>query len=105
MSIETDTVPARKPGFLTRSRGLLKGLVMVLAVVAVVAWVALGVGLYLDVERGLKLGLAIGAAVATEALFWTAAALLGVSVVEARKRIWRFITGRGGQPQDPSRQP
>ena len=39
---------------------------------------------------------AIVAAVTTEALFWTVAALLGVSVVEARKRIWRKITGRAG---------
>ena len=35
------------------------------------------------------------AAVATEALFWSVAAALGLSVLEARKRIWRKITGRG----------
>ena len=66
------------------------------SVAAVAAWAALGIGLYLGVERGTRLILAIVAAVTTEALFWTVAALLGVSVVEARKRIWRKITGRAG---------
>ena len=42
-----------------------------------------------------RITLVLVAAVTTEALFWTTAALLGVSVVEARKRIWRRITGRG----------
>jgi hypothetical protein len=60
----------------------------------VCGWVSLGVGLYLDVPKGTRLILAVVAAVATEALFWTCAAALGVSVFEARKRIWRRITGR-----------
>ncbi|MBX7249302.1 MAG: hypothetical protein K1X35_09705 [Caulobacteraceae bacterium] len=30
-----------------------------------------------------------------EATFWCAAAAIGVSVFEARKRLWRFIIGRG----------
>lgn len=105
MSIETETVAAPKRGLLSKGKGLLKGLVIFLAVAAVVAWIALGVGLYLKVEFGPRMALAIAAAVTTEALFWSAAALLGVSVVEARKRIWRFITGRGGQPQDPTPRP
>ena len=67
-----------------------------LLVGAVAAWISLGIGLYLDVSRGARLTLAVVAALATEALFWTVAALLGVSVVEARKRIWRRITGRAG---------
>lgn len=100
MTIETETVPAPKRGLLARSRGFLKVLAIVLAIAAVVAWVALGVGLYLKVETGPRFGLAIAAALSTEALFWTMAALLGVSVVEARKRIWRWITGRGGRAPD-----
>lgn len=59
----------------------------------------------MKVETGPRLGLAIAATLTTEALFWTMAAQLGVSVVEARKRIWRWITGRGGQPQDPTPRP
>ncbi len=95
MTVEIET-PAAKPGVLTRGTGFLKVLAVLLLVAAVAAWVSLGIGLYLDVERGTRLTLAIVAAVATEALFWTTAALLGVSVVEARKRIWRKITGRAG---------
>lgn len=95
MTVEIET-SAAKPGVLTRGKGFLKVLAVLLLVAAVAAWVSLGIGLYLDVERGTRLTLAIVAAVATEALFWTTAALLGVSVVEARKRIWRKITGRAG---------
>jgi len=95
MTIEIET-SAAKSGVLTRGKGFLKVLAVLLLVAAVAAWISLGIGLYLDVERGTRLTLAIVAAVATEALFWTTAALLGVSVVEARKRIWRKITGRAG---------
>lgn len=95
MTVEIET-SAAKPGVLTRGKGFLKVLAVLLLVAAVAAWVSLGIGLYLDVGRGTRLTLAIVAAVATEALFWTTAALLGVSVVEARKRIWRRITGRAG---------
>lgn len=95
MTVEIET-SAAKPGVLTRGKGFMKVLAVLLLVAAVAAWISLGIGLYLDVERGTRLTLAIVAAVATEALFWTTAALLGVSVVEARKRIWRKITGRAG---------
>ena len=60
------------------------------------AWAGFGLVLYLDLDRGARISLVLVAAVTTEALFWTTAALLGVSVVEARKRIWRKITGRAG---------
>lgn len=88
--------PAGQPaGAVKRSRKFLWTLAGLVAVVAVCGWVSLGVGLYLDVDRGTRLILALVAAVATEALFWICAAALGVSVFEARKRIWRRITGRG----------
>ena len=95
MTIETETAPAAKLGVLSRGKGFLKGLAVVLLGGALAAWNSLGIGLYLDVSKGARLTLAVVAALATEALFWTTAALLGVSVVEARKRIWRKITGRG----------
>ncbi|WP_374389378.1 hypothetical protein [Brevundimonas sp.] len=95
MTVDIET-SAAKPGVLSRGKGFLKVLAVLLLVAAVAAWAALGIGLYLGVERGTRLILAIVAAVTTEALFWTVAALLGVSVVEARKRIWRKITGRAG---------
>ena len=86
---------AAQPSGVRRSRKFLWALVALLGVCAVGAWVSLGVGLYLDVSKGTRLILAVVAAVATEVLFWTTAAALGVSVFEARKRIWRKITGRG----------
>jgi hypothetical protein len=95
MTVDIET-SAAKPGVLSRGKGFLEVLAVLLLVAAVAAWAALGIGLYLGVERGTRLILAIMAAVTTEALFWTVAALLGVSVVEARKRIWRKITGRAG---------
>ncbi|WP_292226931.1 hypothetical protein [Brevundimonas sp.] len=94
MTIETGTAGKTKPGVLTCGKGFLKVLAGLLLVAAVCAWISLGIGLHLDVDRGARITLAIVAAVSTEALFWTVAALLGVSVVEARKRIWRWISSR-----------
>lgn len=91
---EDDAVGEPKPGVLKRGKGLLKMLAVLLLIAAVCSWIALAVGLYLDVGRGARVTLAILAALGTEALFWVTAALLGVSVVEARKRIWWRITGR-----------
>lgn len=93
-----DTVAAAPSGPVSgvrKGRQFLWTLAGLLGVCAVCGWIALGVGLYLDVSRGTRLILAVVAAVATEATFWTCAAALGVSVFEARKRIWRRITGRG----------
>ena len=80
MTVDIET-SAAQPGVLSRGKGFLKVLAVLLLVAAVAAWAALGIGLYLGVERGTRLILAIVAAVTTEALFWTVAALLGVSVV------------------------
>ena len=95
MTIETPAAATEKKSILKTGRGFLIGLSIVVGVAAVAAWVALGVGLYLDVSRQTRIILAVVAAVATEALFWSIAATLGLSVLEARKRIWRKITGRG----------
>ncbi|MFT4914029.1 MAG: cytochrome c biogenesis protein CcdA [Brevundimonas sp.] len=95
MTIDVETA---KPGLLKKGKGFLWTLAAFLGVAAVCGWVALGIGLWMDVERTPRLILAIVAAVATEALFWTVATALGVSVLEARKRIWRRITGRGAEP-------
>lgn len=88
-------VVAPPSGAVRKGRKFLWTLAALVAVCAVCGWIALGVGLYLDVERNTRLILAVVAAVSTEALFWICAAALGVSVFEARKRIWRKITGRG----------
>lgn len=95
MTIETPSTAPEKKSLLKKGRGFLIALSIAVGVAAVGAWVALGVGFYLDVSRQTRIILALIAAVATEALFWSVAATLGLSVLEARKRIWRKITGRG----------
>jgi len=95
MTVETETPVAPAGGAVRKSREFLWTLVGLTAVVAVCGWISLFVGLGMGVERQTRLILAVVAAVSTEALFWIAAAALGVSVFEARKRIWRRITGRG----------
>ncbi|PLR28756.1 hypothetical protein SGCZBJ_00975 [Caulobacter zeae] len=92
LKAEIETLPAGDR-VLRRGKGLLKVLVTLLAIFAFAAWIALGVVLYADVGRDLRLAAALAAAISTEALFWSVAALLGVSVLEARKAIWRRITG------------
>lgn len=95
MTVELNRRSKDQPGLLQRGRGLLWMLTVILGVAALIAWIALGVGLHLGVESSTRLILAIVAAVATEALFWSAAAALGVSVLEARKALWRWIVRRG----------
>lgn len=90
----TEPLAAAKPSLARRGRRWLWTLAALLAVAAVSAWIALGVGLWMDAQRGAIFVLAIVAALATEALFWTCAAALGVTVFEARRRIWRRITGQ-----------
>ncbi|MCO8019887.1 hypothetical protein NI456_13565 [Brevundimonas diminuta] len=66
-----------------------------LALPAAIAWIVFGVGLYLGVESSSRLILVIAAAVATEAIFSSLAAELGISVLEARKTLWHWIARRG----------
>ena len=93
MRRNNEAVGKPRSGVVERGKGFLKVLAVLLLVSAICAWIALGISLYLSVERGTLVTLAIVAAVATEALFWVAAALLGIPIVEARKRIWRRSTG------------
>ncbi len=62
--------------------------------VCLVSWVALGLGLFMDAPRNTRLLLATFAALATEGLFWLAAAVLGVTVFQARRRIWSWLSRR-----------
>lgn len=97
MTVETnaDPVAASPEGAVRKGRKLLWTLALIVGAVAVVGWIGLAASLPLELDRSWRLGFAIVAAVATEATFWMCAAALGVSVFEARKRIWRKITGRG----------
>jgi len=57
-------------------------------------WIALGLGIAMEVSKGTLFVLAMLAAVATEGLFWVAAAVLGVTVFQARRRIWGWLARR-----------
>lgn len=87
--------PADKPDLIRRGRGFFWLLTAVVAAAAVAAWAAVGVGYWMEVSRGTWIILVVAAALTTEGLFWSLAAALGLSVLDARKRIWRWVTGRG----------
>lgn len=60
---------------------------------AVGAWAALAVFYFVTTPSISDWTMAVAVvAVATEIAFWATAAMLGLSVWEGRKAIWRFIT-------------
>lgn len=61
------------------------------AVVLVVAWGGLVAGYFIGVSKTMWLVLVTAAAIATEVAFWVVAAILGISVVQARGRIWAWL--------------
>ena len=65
------------------------------AVLCLTCWIALGLGIAMEVSRGTLFVLATLAAVATESLFWLAAAVLGVTVFQARRKIWNWLSRHG----------
>src|SRR5690606_2912955 len=84
-----------RPDLIRRGRGFFWLLSAVVGAAAVAAWGAVAVGYWLGVSRATWVILVVVAAVATEGLFWSVAAALGLSVLDARKRIWRWVTRRG----------
>ena len=61
------------------------------------AWLGV-VGIYFtDQSKALWVGTVAGAAVFSEIAVWTTAAILGLSVIESRKRIWARIRAPFGQ--------
>ncbi|NZA25460.1 hypothetical protein H0E84_03615 [Luteimonas sp. SJ-92] len=58
------------------------------------SWVALAVGIALGVGTAAMFVLATLAAVTTEGTVWLAALLLGVSVYQARRRLWETLRSR-----------
>jgi hypothetical protein len=55
------------------------------------SWIGVGVGYLIHVEKSTWVVLVVIAAFATEALFWCVAFMLGLGIVEARGRIWRWL--------------
>ncbi|HMB38945.1 MAG TPA: hypothetical protein VKO85_07695 [Wenzhouxiangellaceae bacterium] len=62
--------------------------------ICLACWIALGLGIAMEVSRGTLFVLATLAAASTEGLFWLAAAVLGVTVFQARQRIWNRLSRR-----------
>ncbi len=68
---------------------------LVLAVVwggALIGWAALVAFHFTDPSAKWWTAAVAGVAVLTEIAFWTTAALLGVSLWESRKKVFRFLT-------------
>src|SRR5262245_52975248 len=68
-----------------------------LATVAVLSGIACAIVIYVDAGMTARLIAATTFALSLEGTVWTTAAAIGVTVFEARKRIWRFLTFRGKQ--------
>lgn len=63
---------------------------------AAVTWIAFFAAAKMGIlDKPTAIGIATIGALALEGTVWCIAAAVGVSVFEARKRIWRFLTGRG----------
>lgn len=59
--------------------------------VCLAAWVALGVGLFVHFNVRIWTVIVTTAAISTELFFWLLAAALGVSVFQARRRLWEHM--------------
>lgn len=70
----------------------LKHLVGIAGLAAFLAsWIAVGVGYVIGVEKSTWVVLVVIAAFASEGLFWCVAFMLGLGIVDARKKIWRRL--------------
>ncbi len=72
--------------------GFKKLLVIGAGLACALAWIGLAAGLVVGVGTPLRVVLVTAAAVTTEVLFWAVALLLGLKVVEARRKIWAWLT-------------
>jgi hypothetical protein len=90
----------KKTGDLAAALGRSKGKKGVLAVggaICLVAWATFLISMAVGVGTAAQIVLLSVALVATEALFWVAAALLGITVVQLRRKLLgKFLPGRRG---------
>ena len=82
---QTPAADATRP---TRRKGWVLGIG---ATVCLLSWLALGVGLLLGVGFAPRVILVTAAALTTEALIWLTAGVFGLSVFQARQRVWRAV--------------
>lgn len=66
-------------------------LIAIAAGLCLASWIALAVGLLLGVGFTPRLVLATAAALSTEALMWVTAAVLGLRLFEARRKVWQRV--------------
>ena len=86
MQTETSTVVATP---VVRSRKW--WLIAIAAAICVASWIALAAGLLLGVGFTPRLVLATAAALSTEGLMWLVAAVLGLRLFEARRKVWQRV--------------
>jgi hypothetical protein len=55
------------------------------------SWAAVFMGFFFRFSLRVWTGIVTAAAVSTEILFWTLAAALGVTVIQARRRLWAWV--------------
>jgi regulator of protease activity HflC (stomatin/prohibitin superfamily) len=96
MSVANDNGEQVESTANSRRIGARRWVLIVGGLVCLASWIALGLGIVMEVSRGTLFVLATLAAVATEGLFWLAAAVLGVTVFQARRRVWNWVSRHRG---------
>ena len=66
-------------------------IVAVLATVCAGCWLAVCAGAFLRLKVGIWTAIVTSAAISTEILFWALAGALGVSVLQARRRLSQWV--------------
>jgi hypothetical protein len=62
--------------------------------VVIAAWGSVAIAFFAEAPQAVFIAMTVAAAVASEGIFWLGVVLLGWSVVERRKALWRWVTGR-----------
>lgn len=70
---------------------LVAGLLVLAAASFAAFWIAKG----MDADKTILIGALVVTGLSLEVAMWTTAGAVGLSIFETRKRIWRFLTGRG----------
>lgn len=62
--------------------------------VVIAAWGSVAIAFFAEAPQAVFIAVTVAAAVASEGIFWLGVILLGWSVVDRRKALWRWMTGR-----------
>ena len=89
LAANTPAKPKRK------ASRLLWMLVALLLIVAAVSFGGFWVARDMEADKPVLIGILLVTALSLEGAMWTTAAAVGLSIFETRKRIWRFLTGKG----------